>query len=86
MARKWAKPPVLELDRSQTEAVVRTLKRLLVDRFDIELGGLEVEELLQAIGSELGPLYYNKAIFDIQAVVRNRFESLESDVWALEKS
>ena len=86
MARQRTKQPIIELDRQQTEALVRDVARLLSDRFDTELGGLEVEELVDFIGTELGPLYYNKAIFDVQALLKDRFESLESDVWALEKS
>jgi uncharacterized protein (DUF2164 family) len=85
VARRQTKP-VIELDRQQTEALVRSVAQLLHDRFDTELGGLEVEELIDFIGAELGPLYYNKAIFDVQAMLKDRFESLESDVWALEKS
>lgn len=75
----------MELERAQTEPVVHALKRLLADRFDVELGGLEVEELLGFIGERLGPLYYNKAIADTQALLSERFDSLESDLWALEK-
>jgi uncharacterized protein (DUF2164 family) len=33
-----------------------------------------------------GPLIYNQAVLDVQAVLKERFESIESDLWALEKS
>lgn len=85
MARRDAKAAAIELDRTQTEPVVHELKRLLADRFDVELGGLEVEEMLAFIGERLGPLYYNKAIADTQTLLSERFDSLESDLWALEK-
>ncbi|WP_462380991.1 DUF2164 domain-containing protein [Pseudomonas sp. Marseille-QA0892] len=85
MVRREAKGPSIELDRAQIEPLVHELKRMLADRFDAELGGLEVEEMLAFIGERLGPLYYNKAIADTQALLSERFDSLESDVWALEK-
>ena len=45
----------------------------------------EVEELLDFFARECGPLYYNKAVADVQTLLRERVDSLESDIWALEK-
>ena len=42
--------------------------------------------MLDLITRELAPHYYNKAILDVQAHLKDRFESIESDLWALEKS
>ena len=45
-----------------------------------------VQEVLDLITRELAPHYYNKAILDVQAHLKDRFESIESDLWALEKN
>ncbi len=44
------------------------------------------QEVLDLIGRDIAPHYYNQAIADAQALLADRFASIESDLWALEKS
>jgi uncharacterized protein (DUF2164 family) len=64
---------IVPLDRKDSSVVVDHLRA-------------EVQEVLDQITRELAPHYYNKAILDVQAHLKDRFESIESDLWALEKS
>ena len=80
------KVALLELEGAQQQAALQVLKNFLEDRFELELGSFEVQEVLDLIGREIAPHYYNKAIADTQALLVERFASLESDLWALEKS
>ncbi|WP_312224819.1 DUF2164 domain-containing protein [Stutzerimonas nitrititolerans] len=86
MSRAKLKVPVLTLDAAQERAAQQTIKRFLEDRFELELGSFEAQEVLDLFAREIAPLYYNKAIFDVQTHLKDRFESIESDLWALEKS
>ncbi|MBA1278934.1 DUF2164 domain-containing protein [Pseudomonas stutzeri] len=86
MSRAKTKAPVLTLDPAQEQAAQQTIKRFLEDRFELELGSFEAQEVLDLFAREIAPLYYNKAIFDVQTHLKDRFESIESDLWALEKS
>lgn len=86
MSRAKVKPPVLVLDTAQEQAAQQIIKRFLEDRFELELGSFEAQEVLDLFARDIAPLYYNKAIFDVQAHLKERFESIESDLWALEKS
>lgn len=80
------KVALLELEGGQQQAALQVLKNFLEDRFELELGSFEVQEVLDLIGREIAPHYYNKAIADTQVLLAERFSSLESDLWALEKS
>ena len=80
------KVALLELEGGQQQAALQVLKNFLEDRFELELGSFEVQEVLDLIGREIAPHYYNKAIADTQALLSERFVSIESDLWALEKS
>ena len=80
------KVPLLELEGPQQQAALQALGRFLEDRFELELGSFEVQEVLDLISRDIAPHYYNKAIADVQVVLSDRFASLESDLWALEKS
>ena len=86
MSRARPKAPILALEPAQEQAAQQTIKRFLEDRFELELGSFEAQEVLDLIALEIAPLYYNKAISDVQTHLKDRFESIESDLWALEKS
>ena len=79
------KAPSLQLDAAQTQGAVLAIRRFMADRFELELGSFEAEEVLDFFAREFAPHFYNKAIFDVQAHLKDRFESIESDLWALEK-
>ena len=80
------KVALLELKGAEQEAALQVLKRFLEERFELELGSFEAAEVLELFARELAPHYYNRAIFDVQTHLKERFESIESDLWALEKS
>lgn len=86
MAKARKTPPILSLDATQEQDAVLAIKRFLAQRFELELGSFEAQEVLQMFAREIAPHYYNKAIFDVQSHLRERFESIESDLWALEKN
>jgi len=80
------KQPILMLNPDQEALAVDKLKRLFLDRFELELGSFEVTEVLEFLTTEIAPLYYNKAVADVQEVLHDRFASIEIDLWALEKN
>ncbi|WP_289142194.1 DUF2164 domain-containing protein [uncultured Pseudomonas sp.] len=84
MAKK-IKPPILNLTPQQESEATDKIKRFMEDRFELRLGSFEVAEILELFTTEIAPHYYNRAIFDVQTHLEERFESIESDLWALEK-
>jgi len=86
MSKARGKPPILTLTPEQEREATAALKRFMAERFELELGSFEVAEILELFTREIAPHYYNRAIFDVQTVLRDRFDSIESDLWALEKS
>ncbi|WP_175652870.1 DUF2164 domain-containing protein [Pseudomonas sp. Marseille-P9899] len=86
MSRSSNKAPTITLTPEQEREALSTLKRFLEDRFELQLGSFEVAEVLELFSKEIAPHYYNRAIFDVQAHLKERFESIESDLWSLEKN
>jgi len=84
MAKK-INPPILNLTPQQESEATDKIKRFMEDRFELKLGSFEVAEILELFTTEIAPHYYNRAIFDVQTHLKERFESIESDLWALEK-
>ena len=86
MSKAKGKPPILSLTPEQEREATSTLKRFMETRFELQLGSFEVAEILELFTREIAPHYYNRAIFDVQTHLKERFESIESDLWALEKN
>ncbi|PSS53737.1 DUF2164 domain-containing protein [Pseudomonas sp. BBP2017] len=86
MSKSRTKAPILTLAAEQEREALDVLKRFLEDRFELQLGSFEVAEVLELFTKEIAPHYYNRAIFDVQNHLKERFESIESDLWALEKN
>jgi len=85
MSKSRTKVPILTLAPEQEREALDVLKRFLEDRFELQLGSFEVAEVLELFTKEIAPHYYNRAIFDVQNHLKERFESIESDLWSLEK-
>ncbi len=86
MNRSRSKTPAITLAPEQEREALDSLKRFLEDRFELQLGSFEVAEVLELFARDIAPHYYNRAIFDVQAQLKERFESIEVDLWALEKN
>jgi uncharacterized protein (DUF2164 family) len=78
--------PVFQFSAQQRGVLGQAIKGLMAERFELDMGAFEAEELLDFFIKTCGPLIYNQAVLDVQAVLKERFESIESDLWALEKS
>ena len=86
MSRAKQKPPILTLSVEQEREATNALKRFMEERFELQLGSFEAADILELFAREIAPHYYNRAVFDVQTHLKERFESIESDLWALEKS
>jgi uncharacterized protein (DUF2164 family) len=86
MAKAKLKVPVLELEPAHNQAALQVIKAFLDERFELQMGSFEAQEVLDLFAREVAPYFYNKAISDVQAHLSERFQSIESDLWALEKS
>ena len=53
MSRAKPKAPVLTLDSAQEQAAQQIIKRFLEDRFELELGSFEAQEVLDLFAREI---------------------------------
>lgn len=69
----------------EKEKLIPKLKTYMSDELDYDLGGFEAEFLLDFIAKEFGKDFYNKGLQDAQAVVLERMEVINEEIYALEK-
>lgn len=75
----------VELSPDQKEQLVAKLKKYFEDELDQDIGGFEAEFLLDFIGKELGPLYYNKGLEDAQSALQSKMSELTDVFFELEQ-
>ena len=70
-------------ERADITARLRTWFR---DELDMDLAALPAEMLLDFLGREIGPFFYNRAVYDAQAVVAKKAEDINEALAGLERS
>ena len=70
-------------ERADITARLRTWFR---DELETDLAALPAEMLLDFLGWEIGPFFYNRALYDAQAVVAKKAEDINEALAGLERS
>lgn len=77
--------PVI-FSREETADITAKLRAYFRDELEIDLAGLPAEMLLDFLSREIGPSFYNRAIYDAQAVVAKKAEDIVEALAGLERS
>lgn len=65
--------------------LVEKLQSYFDSELGIELGQFDGEFLLEFIAKEMGGVFYNSGVRDARAVLEKRLESIDEDLYAIEK-
>ena len=76
----------ITFSREETVAVTARLKTWFREELDVELRDLPAEMLLDFLGREIGPAFYNRGLYDAQAVVQAKAEDIAEAIAGLERS
>lgn len=61
------------------------LNRYLSDELDTELGQFDIEFLVDFISKEMGGFYYNRGLYDAQALISAKIDLMHEAITELEK-
>tara|TARA_A200000113_G_scaffold223116_1_gene238035 strand:+ start:129 stop:365 length:237 start_codon:yes stop_codon:yes gene_type:complete len=75
----------ITLEKTIKETVVRELQNYFDSELNVELGQFDGEFLLDFIIEKVGPAVYNQGIADARAVLERRIQSIDEDLYAIEK-
>ena len=67
------------------EQLIQKLQNYMSLELEIELGQFDADFLLDFISKEMGSHYYNQGLYDAQAVLADRMESLVDAIYQLEQ-
>ena len=71
--------------KHEKEAIVAKLQSYFTKELDAELGQFDAEFLLDFLSSELGAYYYNRGLSDARRVLEERIQTIDDDLYAIEK-
>ncbi|WP_420477588.1 DUF2164 domain-containing protein [Brevundimonas sp. FT23028] len=76
----------IRFSREEIAAITAKLRPYFRDELDVELRDLPAEMLIDFLAREIGPFFYNRALYDAQAVLKQKADDLAEAVAGLERS
>ena len=73
----------VEFSAQQKERLIQKLQKYMSK--DVEMGQFDADFLLDLISEEMGAIYYNQGLYDAQAVLVDRMDSLTDAIYQLEQ-
>lgn len=75
----------IRFSREEIVAIAAKLRPYFRDEFDVELRDLPAELLVDFLAREIGPFFYNRALYDAQAVVKAKADDISEAIAGLER-
>lgn len=75
----------IKLSREEKKEIVERVIAFFAEERDETLGHLAAEQIVDFMIGELGPHVYNQAIGDARALLADKFNQMEDELYALEK-
>lgn len=76
---------VIKFDRQEKQDLVEKIQVYFEQKLDREIGQFDAEFLLDFFSEEVGVYFYNRGLYDAQAVLESRLEMLSEAILELEK-
>lgn len=75
----------IEFTNKEKESMVEKLQNYFENELDQEIGQFDAEFLLDYFSKEIGAYYYNRGLHDARAIFQARIESVDDEIYAIEK-
>lgn len=75
----------IKFSPQEKDILTKKLQHYCRDELDQEIGQFDAQFLLTFITKEIGPYFYNSGLYDAQAILQNRVESITEAIYDLEK-
>ncbi len=75
----------IEFSKEEKAVINRKIQLYFKEELDQEIGQFDAEFLLDFFSEQIGPYYYNRGLYDAQAVLENRLEDINQAIYEIEK-
>lgn len=75
----------IKFSKDETKAIVDRIRDWFLDERDEDLGQIPAEMVLNFFAEEIGGYFYNRGLYDAQALVAKRTDDLTDEIYGLEQ-
>ncbi|MCG8669952.1 MAG: DUF2164 domain-containing protein [Pseudomonadales bacterium] len=75
----------IKFDQTEKDILVQKVKAYFRDELNQEIGGFDAEFLIDFFSKEVGSYFYNRGIYDAQAMLATKMEEVSESLYELEK-
>lgn len=75
----------IEFSKEEKAVIVGKIQLYFREELDQDIGQFDAEFLLDFFSEDIGPYYYNRGLYDAQAVVSSSLENINDALYEIEK-
>lgn len=75
----------LDFSKEDQAAIVQRIQEYFLQEFELDMGGLEAESVMEFIAGEIGGHFYNRGLYDAQSVFTDQIELINDAIYQLER-
>ena len=77
--------PIIEFSKEEKEVIVGKIQTYFKQELSQEIGSFDAQFLLDFFSEEVGAYFYNRGLYDAQAILEKRWETISEAIYELEK-
>ncbi len=75
----------IEFTKDEKEILVKKIKLYFTEELDQNIAQFDAEFLLDFFTEEVGPYFYNRGLYDAQALLESKIETISEGFYEIEK-
>lgn len=75
----------IEFSKEEKELITKKIQLYFKEELDREMGQFDALFLLDFFADEIGAYFYNRGLYDAQAILERRVEDISDAIYELEK-
>ncbi|MGI0119791.1 DUF2164 domain-containing protein [Zooshikella sp. RANM57] len=75
----------IKFTKEEKEIITKKIQLYFQEELDYSLGQFDTEFLLDFFSEEIGSYFYNRALYDAQAILEKRLETITEAIYEIEK-
>ncbi len=75
----------IEFSKEEKDLIVRKVQLYFREELEQEIGGFDAQFLLDFFAEEIGGYFYNRGLYDAQAILEKRLDAIGEAIYELEK-
>jgi uncharacterized protein (DUF2164 family) len=75
----------ITFSREETKAIVGEIQDYFREELDQSIGAIPAEMLMQFFAENMGAYFYNRGLYDAQALVRKKIDDVSDEIFSLEQ-